>query len=81
MPTRTTAERVLSYVNRRPKSGATRAEIARGTGLPENTVNPRVRELVLTGEVVEQGTRDGRAVVYAPSSPVVLPRVYMGVAG
>lgn len=60
---RTTTEVVQAYVRRRPKSGATRAEIARGTGLSENTVNPRVRELIELGAFIESGVRDGRGVV------------------
>jgi len=65
MATRTNArERVYRYIAGR-KTPVTRAEIVRGTGIKENTVNPRVAELLRDEWVAEVGVRGDRSTLVA----------------
>lgn len=66
-------EQVYRFILGRGAFGATRTEIASGTGLSENTVRPRVKELMAesdsafgTPRVYESQyiTRNGRAVLF-----------------
>lgn len=57
---------VLAYITSRGADGATRKEIARGTGLSENTVRPRVCELINGGAIrALDAEREGCAVLAA----------------
>jgi Fic family protein len=58
----TARERILAYVASRA-TGATRAEIVRATGIKENTVNPRVNELLNAEALTEIGVRGDRGVL------------------
>lgn len=61
--------RIYEWVRRRGLTGATRKEIAAALEMSENTVNPRVRELVVTGALAPWGRRDGFEVVAAKELP------------
>jgi hypothetical protein len=53
---------ILDKLTGRP-NGLTRSEIVAATGISENSVNGRCRELVEMGMVYEDGERDGRKIV------------------
>jgi len=53
---------ILDKLAARP-NGLTRSEIVAATGISENSVNGRCRELVEMGMVYEYGERDGRKIV------------------
>lgn len=69
---------VQHFIDSRGADGATRSEIAAGTGLKENTVNGRVNELLRAEPdplAYEMGRkRDGRAVVVSTVAYRVLMR-------
>lgn len=58
---------ILSVIKRRPKSGITRKELSRVTGIPIQTVCPRVFELIADRKVRVSKTdrRSASAVLYA----------------
>jgi predicted transcriptional regulator len=63
---KTQAERILAYVRRRPKSGATRKELCANLGILHQSVGPRVVELLEAGLVVEtKQVRDDSLVLRA----------------
>jgi predicted transcriptional regulator len=56
----TQAERIVSYIRRRPRSGATRRELVQALSIMHQSVGPRVVELLNAGLVKETGAyRDG----------------------
>lgn len=59
MPRKPARERVFDYIASR-KTPVTRAEIVRATGIKENTVNPRVVELLNDLQIIEVGVRGDR---------------------
>jgi len=53
-------ERILAFIRRRPKSGATRRELVDHLDILHQSVGPRVKELVAAGYVAGAGQqRDG----------------------
>lgn len=56
-------EIVFSLIALAGSNGLTRAEIISATGLRENSVNPRVWELMNAGRIAGLGRRDGRQVL------------------
>lgn len=68
-------QRVLAFVAGRGGAGATRPEIAATTGLSENTVRPRVCELLADAQIVESrvaAPRGGCAVLVTPAAEAAL---------
>ena len=64
---RTARERIMQYVDQR-KTGATRKEIVRGTGLLYQTATPAVTALVRTGALIEVGKHRKQAAVLTVGS-------------
>jgi predicted transcriptional regulator len=57
---RSQRERILSYIQRRPTSGATRRELAQSLDILHQSVGPRVVDLVSLGKIRGTGKlRDG----------------------
>lgn len=64
---RTSRAIILSFIKRRPTTGYTRKELTRATGIPIQTVCPRVFELLADRKIKTSKTarRGSSAVLYA----------------
>lgn len=66
---KTQKERIFSYIQRRPRSGATRRELSYDLRILHQSVGPRVVELLEEGMIEPSGKfRDGCAVLVARGS-------------